>query len=83
LVGRSRANHHVWWGLRHAWPRCCCRTICASLASRGEAFLFGSIINELFASRVAMGSFTELTIHLRPSTAEYGWPPRNGRQILI
>jgi type VI secretion system protein ImpG len=55
----------------------------ASFASRGEAFLFGSIINELFASRVAMGSFTELTIRLQPSRAEYGWPPRNGRQVLI
>jgi len=54
-----------------------------SFASRGEAVLFGSVINELFASRVAIGAFTELTIRLQPSRVEYAWPARNGSQVLV
>jgi type VI secretion system protein ImpG len=54
-----------------------------SFASRGEAVLFGSTINELFASRVAIGAFTELTLRLQPSRVEYAWPARNGSQVLV
>ncbi len=53
-----------------------------SFASRGEAFLFGCVLNELLASRVALGSFSELKVRLQPSRTEYVWAPRNGSQVL-
>lgn len=54
----------------------------ARFASQGEAVLFGSVINELLASRAVVGSFVELKIRLQPSRAEYAWPARSGAQVL-
>ncbi len=51
-------------------------------ASRGEAVLFGSVINELLAARAVVGSFVELKIRLQPSRVEYAWPARSGPQAL-
>ncbi len=55
----------------------------ARFASRGEAVLFSSVINELLASRGSMGSFVELKVRLQPSRAEYSWPARSGGQVLL
>jgi type VI secretion system protein ImpG len=55
----------------------------ACFACKGEAFLFGSILNELFAYRVAINSFNETKVRLQPSRTEYSWPMRNGCQELI
>lgn len=54
----------------------------ARFASQGEAVLFGSVLNELLASRVVVGSFVELKIRLQPSRAEHAWPARSGGQVL-
>jgi type VI secretion system protein ImpG len=52
-------------------------------AGRGDAFLFGAVLDELFAQQVTMNSFTELTIRLEPSKAEYAWAPRSGRRTIV
>jgi type VI secretion system protein ImpG len=52
-------------------------------ASPGDAFLFGAVLDELFAAQVALNSFTEVDIRLQPSGREYAWPPRNGARPLI
>jgi type VI secretion system protein ImpG len=49
----------------------------------GDAFLFGCILDELFASNVTINSFNELGIRLQPSQMEYSWPPRNGSQLTL
>jgi type VI secretion system protein ImpG len=49
----------------------------------GDAFLFGCILDELFASNVTLNSFNELGIRLQPSQLEYSWPPRNGSQLTL
>ena len=54
-----------------------------SFASRGDAFLFGTVIDELLAQHVTMNSFTELVAKLQPSQAEYTWSPRNGRRPIV
>jgi len=54
-----------------------------SFASRGDAFLFGAVLDELLASHVTLNSFTELLIRLQPSQAEYGWTPRSGRRPIV
>jgi type VI secretion system protein ImpG len=53
-----------------------------SFASRGDAFLFGAVIDELIAQHVTMNAFTELVAKLQPSQAEYTWVPRNGRRPI-
>jgi type VI secretion system protein ImpG len=49
----------------------------------GDAFLFGCILDELFASNVTINSFNELGIRLQPSQMEHSWPPRNGSQLTL
>jgi type VI secretion system protein ImpG len=53
-----------------------------NFAATGEALLFGEVLNEVFARRVAVNSFNALTIQLAPSRREYSWPPRNGNLTL-
>jgi type VI secretion system protein ImpG len=48
----------------------------------GDAFLFGGVLDELFASHAGMNSFTEVLLRLQPSQVEYSWLPRNGRQQI-
>ncbi len=54
----------------------------ANYSSLGEAELFGSILNEIFAARVAINSFHELTIQVQPFNIEYTWPARNGQLAI-
>jgi type VI secretion system protein ImpG len=54
-----------------------------SFLGGGDAFLFGCILDELFASNVTINSFNELGIRLQPSQMEYSWPPRNGSQLTL
>jgi type VI secretion system protein ImpG len=49
----------------------------------GDAFLFGSILDELLASHVTLNSFNELAIRLQPSQTEFTWLPRNGFLTLL
>ncbi len=55
----------------------------AGFAGAGDAFLFASAIDELFAGRASLGSFTELAMVLEPSRREYAWKPRSGRRVLL
>ncbi|RKI43073.1 type VI secretion system baseplate subunit TssF [Corallococcus sp. AB004] len=48
----------------------------------GDAFLFGCILDEMFASQVSLNSFSEFVLRLQPSQLEYRWSPRNGRQMI-
>lgn len=49
----------------------------------GDAFLFGSILDELLASHVTINAFNELAIRLQPSQTEYKWLPRNGSLTIL
>ncbi len=52
-------------------------------ASEGDAFVFGCILDELFADRVSINSFNELSIKLRGSQGEYKWLPRAGKKTIV
>jgi type VI secretion system protein ImpG len=52
-------------------------------ASRGDAFLFGAALDELFAEHVSINAFTELVVTLEPSLAEYRWTPRSGSRPIV
>ncbi len=52
-------------------------------AGVGDAFLFGSVLEELFAQTVTLNSFNALTVRLHPSQQELTWPPRSGTQPIL
>jgi type VI secretion system protein ImpG len=52
-------------------------------ASPGDAFLFGAVLDELFAAQAPINSFTEVTARLSPSGREIAWPPRNGTRTIV
>ncbi len=54
----------------------------ANYASLGEAELFAAILNEIFAARVGINSFHELSITVQPSSIDYKWIPRNGQLAI-
>lgn len=54
-----------------------------SYAGRGDAFLFGAALDELFAEHVTLNAFTELVLTLQPSLAEYRWTPRSGSRSIV
>lgn len=49
----------------------------------GDAFLFGCVLDEMFASYVSLNAFSELLLRIQPSQVEYRWLPRNGRQPIV
>jgi type VI secretion system protein ImpG len=55
----------------------------AGFTGLGDAFLFGCVLDELFASYVSLNAFSELSLRIQPSQLEYRWPPRNGRQPIL
>ncbi len=52
-------------------------------ASRGDAFLFGAVLDELFAQHVTLNSFSELGVTLQPSQAKMAWTARSGHRALV
>lgn len=52
-------------------------------AGAGDAFLFGCVLDELFANRVSINSFHELSIELRGTEGEYRWLPRAGNKTIV
>ncbi len=54
-----------------------------SFACQGEAFLFGSVINHLLASRISFNSFHELSLRLLPSKISFAWHPTIGYQTVF
>ncbi len=55
----------------------------SGFASQGDAFLFGMVLDEMFASSVSINSFHELAVALVPSQVGFSFPPRNGRRVLV
>lgn len=55
----------------------------ARLGTAGEAFLFGCVLDELFASHASLNSFNELRVRLHPSKTVLRWPARSGRQQIL
>ncbi|MFN0062480.1 MAG: type VI secretion system baseplate subunit TssF [Myxococcaceae bacterium] len=49
----------------------------------GDAYLFGCMLDALFASAATLNSFHELSFKLEPSQAHYAWPPRSGSRPLL
>lgn len=55
----------------------------SKLGTPGQAFAFGCMLNEFYASHVGLNSFNELHLHLHPSKTEMRWDARSGdRRIL-
>jgi type VI secretion system protein ImpG len=52
-------------------------------AGRGDAFLFGCVLDELLASYLDINDVHELGIRLDPSQAELSWPPRTGQRPIL
>ncbi len=52
-------------------------------AGEGDMYLFASVLNEMFASYVALNSFTQLTAVGQSTRVEYRWEPKNGHKYLI
>ncbi len=55
----------------------------ASLAGAGDAALLGLVLDQLFADRVSMNSFHQLTIRLHPSRASWTYAPKTGLEPLL
>jgi type VI secretion system protein ImpG len=55
----------------------------AGFAGPGDLFVFGQILDRLFASNLGVNSFHELAVQSFPSRMEHVWPPRSGTQPLI
>lgn len=55
----------------------------ARLGTVGEAFLFGCVLDELFASHASLNSFNELRVRLHPSKTMFRWQARSGRQRIL
>jgi len=50
---------------------------------KGDAYLFGAVLEALLGEHVTLNAFSELTLRLQPSRTEYRWRPRSGRQQLL
>lgn len=55
----------------------------AGFAGEGEMYLFGGILNEMFASYVSINSFTQLTVTGTGTRVVYQWDPKSGSLNLI
>ncbi|HXN40241.1 MAG TPA: type VI secretion system baseplate subunit TssF, partial [Myxococcaceae bacterium] len=49
----------------------------------GDLFLFGCVLDELFAAHLTLNSFHELSVSSFPSKVEYTWALRSGSQPLV
>lgn len=49
----------------------------------GEAHLWLSVLDALFADAVGLNSFHQLVARLHPSDVRFRWPPRNGNLALL
>ena len=55
----------------------------SGFSGEGDMYLFASILNEMFASYVALNSFTQLSVVGQNTRVEYRWEPKNGHRYLI
>src|SRR5690606_18494705 len=49
----------------------------------GDMFLFGVILERLFASYVSLNSFTSTTVHGVTSKVKFEWPARSGNLTIL
>lgn len=49
----------------------------------GDMFLFGAILDRLFATYVSLNSFTTTTIHGVQSKVKFAWPARSGNLTIL
>jgi type VI secretion system protein ImpG len=54
-----------------------------NFASRGDMYLFGTLLDYLFASFASLNSFTEFSMTDEASDETYTWKPRTGDRPLI
>ena len=52
-------------------------------AGAGDAFLFGQVLDALFADHVTLNAFNELGMKLVPSQREIVWTPRAGTKPIV
>lgn len=55
----------------------------SGFAGPGDLFLFGWVLDELFADNLTLNAFNELSVRFFPSRMEYSWPARSGSQPLL
>ncbi len=49
----------------------------------GDLFLFGSVLERLFASYVSLNSFSRMSVHGVRANTEFSWPARSGNLTLL
>jgi type VI secretion system protein ImpG len=49
----------------------------------GDLFLFGAILERIFAHYVSLNSFSKTTIFALQSKARYEWPARSGNLTML
>jgi type VI secretion system protein ImpG len=54
----------------------------AGFVCPGDLFLFGWVLDELFAANLTLNAFHSLRVRQNPSKTEYAWTPRTGSQPL-
>jgi type VI secretion system protein ImpG len=54
-----------------------------NLGSEGEAFLFGTLLNEFFSQYVSLNAFSRLTLKALKRGEVYTWPARIGQRIIL
>lgn len=61
------------------------RIVCSeqNFAGRGDAFLFGCVLDDLLAAQLGINAVHELALVLEPSQVEFSWPTRSGQQPIL
>jgi type VI secretion system protein ImpG len=54
----------------------------SGFAGPGDMYLFGAILERLFASYVSINAFSRVTVQGMPSALRFQWPARSGSQTL-
>lgn len=55
----------------------------AGFSGDGDIYLFGTVLERLFAEYVSINSFSRTTLRGMASNLEYRWPARSGNQMLL
>lgn len=54
----------------------------SGFAGPGDMYLFGAVLERLFASYVSINAFSRVTVQAVPSALRFQWPARSGSQTL-
>ncbi|MCI0658980.1 MAG: type VI secretion system baseplate subunit TssF, partial [Acidobacteria bacterium] len=54
-----------------------------NLGGEGEAFLFGTMLNEFFSQYVTLNAFSRLSVKAIKRGEVYAWPARIGQRIIL